>query len=227
MPLASLPYDAWQGTHYHAPHAALLDRARAPLADAPAPPRRQFELGSELGIGVPHCESSDGLGCPSLSAGGEVAVSLLYRPSGYFAFGAAGRRFAFGLGGSTGPEEARGSALFLGLTARVYLFDSGLFDPYLELELGGGQLGLDVSGGPRAHESVSFAPGARSAAGVDFALNGWLRAGTFLAFTRFFPTSVAHCEALTCSTRSASASWLAVGATSLGVRLTFATGEAL
>jgi hypothetical protein len=227
MPLAALPYDAWQGTHYDAPHSAPLERAPAPLADAPDHPRRQFELGSELGIGLPHCPSNDGVGCPSFTAGSEVALTLLVRPSPYFAFGVSGRRFAFGLGGSSGAEEAHGSALFFGLAGRAYFLESGLLDPYLELDLGGGRLDLDVSGPARANERVVFAPGARSAAGVDFALNSWLRLGTFVALTRFLPTSVAHCEALGCTTRSGGSSWLAVGATSLGVRLTFAAGEAL
>jgi hypothetical protein len=58
-------------------------------------------------------------------------------------------------------------------------------------------------------------------------LTSWLRLGSFLALTRFLPTSVAHCEALGCSARSAGSAWLALGATSLGVRLTFASGELL
>lgn len=228
MPLTALPYDAWHGTHFDAPHAALLDRAPAPLAEAPDHPRRQFELGAELGIGVPHCPNSDGAGCASLTAGSEIGLTLLFRPSPYFAFGPSGRRFAFGLGGSTGPSETHGSALFFGLAGRAYFLESGLLDPYLELALGGGRLDLDVSGsGARASEQVAFAPGARSAAGVDFSFNSWLRLGTFLALTRFLPGSVAHCDALGCSARSAGSSWLAVGATSLGVRLTFAAGELL
>ena len=227
MPLAALPYDAWQGTHFEAPHSAPFERAPPPLAEAPEHPRRQFELGSELAIGMPHCPSDDGAGCPSFTAGSEIALSLLFRPSPYFAFGVGGRRFAFGLGGNSGAENAHGSALFFGIVGRVYFLESGLLDPYLELDLGGGRLDLDVSGRTRANESVSFAPGARSAAGLDFALNSWLRLGTFLALTRFLPSSVAHCESLGCEARSASSSWLAVGATSLGVRLTFAAGEAL
>lgn len=226
MPLAAVPYDAWQGSHFDAPQVALLERAPAPLAEAPDHPRRQFELGSELGIGMPHCASDDGVGCPSFTAGGEIALTLLYRATPYFAFGVGGRRFAFGLGGSSGAEAARGSALFFGVSGRAYFLESGLVDPYLELELGGGRLDLEL-GAAHANESVGFAPGARSAAGVDFALNSWLRVGTFLALTRFIPSSVAHCESRACSTRSAGSSWLAVGATSLGVHLTFAAGEAL
>jgi hypothetical protein len=58
-------------------------------------------------------------------------------------------------------------------------------------------------------------------------MNSWLRLGTFLAFTRFAPASVDHCEAIGCSARSAGSSWIAVGATSLGVRLSFGAGELL
>jgi len=152
---------------------------------------------------------------------------FLFRPNPYFAFGASARRFAFGLGGSAGGSEARGGALFWGLTGRAYFLEAGLVDPYLELALGGGSLGLEVSGSVRAEEQVPFAFAARSAAGVDLLLNGWLRVGSFLSLTRFVPSSVAHCEGLGCSARSADSSWLAVGATSLGVRLGLASGELL
>jgi hypothetical protein len=118
--------------------------------------------------------------------------------------------------------------LFWGLTGRAYFLESGVFDPYLELAVGGGSLRLEVSGQRlRAEEQVPFAFGARSAAGVDLLLNSWLRLGTFFSFTRFAPASVAHCEVLGCSARSAGSSWLAVGATSLGVRVSLATGELL
>lgn len=222
------PYDAWAGTRFDAPQAALLERAPPPLGEAPEHARRSFEFGPELGIGVPHCPNADGAGCPSFTAGSEIGLTLLLRPTPYFAFGASARRFAFGLGAGTRESAAHGSALFLGLAGRAYFLESGLIDPYLELALGGGSLSLEVSGkGTRVDEQVAFAFGARSAAGVDFMLNSWLRVGTFLSLTRFAPTSVAHCEAGGCSARSAGASWLAVGATSLGVRLSFAAGELL
>lgn len=177
---------------------------------------------------MPHCPNSDGAGCPTLTAGSEIGLTLLFRPTPFFAFGANARRFAFGLGGSSGSEEAHGSALFLGLAGRAYFLDAGFVDPYLELDLGGGALSLELSGnGSSAEESVPFAFGARSAAGVDFMLNSWLRLGSFLAVTRFLPRTVSHCEALGCSARSTGSSWVAVGATSLGVRLTFAGGELL
>src|SRR5215208_239536 len=92
------PYDAWAGTRFEAPQAALLERAPAPASEAPDRARRSFELASELGMGVPHCPNSQGAGCPSLTAGTEIGLILLFRPSPYFAFGASARRFAFGLG---------------------------------------------------------------------------------------------------------------------------------
>jgi hypothetical protein len=227
LPLSPPPYDAWAGARFDPPLAAPLERAPAPLSDAPDHARRSYELDSELGIGVPHCPTSDGAGCPSFTAGTEIGLTLLLRPTPYFAFGANARRFAFGLGGSTSFGEAHGSALFLGLAGRVYFLDAGFVDPYLELDLGGGSLSLEVNGTARVEERVPFAFAARSAAGVDFMLTSWLRLGSFLALTRFLPTSVAHCEALGCSARSTGSAWLALGATSLGVRLTFASGELL
>lgn len=222
------PYDAWAGDRFDAPHVAPLERAPAPLAEAKERPRRSFEFAPELAIAVPHCPSAGSAGCPSLTAGSEIGLTLLVRPSPYFAFGASARRFAFGLGGRARAVDAQGSALFLGLSARVYFLESGFVDPHLELDLGGGALGLSVSErGAAIEEQVPFSFGARSAAGVDFLLNSWLRLGTFFAVTRFLPASVAHCEGSGCSARSASSSWLAVGATSLGVRVSFAAGELL
>jgi hypothetical protein len=228
LPATPPPYDAWGGARFEAPRAVALERAPAPLSEAPDHARRSFEFDSELGIGLPHCPSSGGAGCPSLTAGTELALTLLLRPAPFFAFGANARRFAFGLGGRSGSDEVHGSALFVGVAGRAYFLDSGFVDPYLELDLGGGALSLDVSGSSaHAEERVPFAFGARSAAGVDFMLSSWLRLGSFLAVTRFLPTSVSHCDALGCAARSAGSSWLAVGATSLGVRLSFAGGELL
>jgi len=48
-----------------------------------------------------------------------------------------------------------------------------------------------------------------------------------LAITRYFPSSVSHCDALGCSARRASSTSLVVGATSLGLSLTVAAGELL
>jgi hypothetical protein len=215
------PYSAWRGRSFGAPDRPLLAPGPAPLGPPRERARRQFELGADLGVGVPHCARDDGPGCPALTAGTEIGLTVLARPTPYFAFGGSIRRLAFDFS-TRGQARARASALFVALVGRVYLLESGVFDPYLELDLGGGALGLYLT---NANERVPFAPALRSAAGLDFALNGWLRLGSFLSFTQYLPSSVTRCEAFSCSNRSAGSAWLAVGATSLGLNLGFGAGD--
>jgi hypothetical protein len=149
------------------------------------------------------------------------------RPSPYFAFGAEVRLLAFRIpNGEQATAEA--DALFAGVFGRVYFFESGHIDPYLELALGGGSLGAQSnSGAHRVAEDVEFAPSARAGAGIDFILGSFVRAGPFLGMTRYAPGSVARCAAGACVALEPRASGVALGATSLGLRLTLAAGELL
>lgn len=212
-----------------APMPALdVERAPAPLPDPIEPARRTFDFGAELGAVVPHCEQSGGPGCAALNVGLELALTASMRPTAHFAFGAELRRFAFDAFGADSTAATRAGALFAGVMGRVFLLQRGVADPYLELALGGGSLGLESEARTgRARERASFAPAVRGALGVDCAATPWLRVGGFFAWTHYVPNGVAHCDAIGCSTIPASASWLAIGATSLGIRVSLTMGELL
>jgi hypothetical protein len=206
----------------------LLDRAPAPLDDPPERGRRWFELGPELGVGVPHCKRDGGAGCASLAAGPELGLVALMRPIPYLAFGVEGRRVAFDIGSADGNGATHASALFAGLVGRLYFLETDRLDPYLDLALGAGSLALSADDhGSAVHETVNFSLAARSAIGLDLLPNSWLRFGAFFSVLRYFPSSVVHCEAAACGSIAPSAGLLAVGATTLGIRVSAALGELL
>jgi len=109
---AAPPYRAWQGARFQLATPPLLERAPAPETERPERARRAFELGSELGLGLPHCASASG-GCPLLGAGSEIAITLLARPRPYFALGASARHWAFELGSRADSGPARAKQVFV------------------------------------------------------------------------------------------------------------------
>jgi hypothetical protein len=223
--LARAPYSSWQGQHFAEPGPWLAERPPLPLAEPPERARRLFELNPELALTLPECTRRGGPGCAELAFGSELSLSILIRQIPAFAFGAEARRFSFDHAASEGPSKARASALFAGFAARVYFMDRGSFDPFLQLTLGGGSLGLEA--GNALSESATLVPALRSAAGCDITLWSWMRIGAFLGYTRYFPASVSHCNGQACIAVPASQAALAVGGISLGLRLTIAAGERL
>lgn len=223
--LGAEPYSAWQGRRFAEPAPWLAEKAPAPLTEPPERPRRLFELSPELALALPECVRHGGLGCAELAFGNELALVALVRQIPAFAFGAEVRRFAFDHPTSAGASTTRAGALFAGLAARVYFLERGSLDPFLGLALGAGS--LDVEAANDLRETATLVPALRSSAGCDVTLSSWLRIGGFLAYTRYFPSSVSHCEGQACVAIPASQTALAVGGTSLGLRLTLSTGERL
>lgn len=222
-----LPYRAWTVERYPHPTYDLADRAPMPLGEEPELARRMLEFSPDLGVAIPSCGDS-GSSCARLLGGAEAGLTALYRISPYFAFGLGARLDAFSLAQEESSESLRGNTTFFGVVARVYGYESGLLDPYLELALGGGALSTESERhGRRSSDRVEFAPAARVAAGLDFALNPWLRLGPTLAFARYAPGAAMHCTSEVCSSLSPSRSAIVSGATSLGFRLTFSAGERL
>jgi hypothetical protein len=218
------PYAAWGGER-HAPPPPLADeRGPGPLPEQPELARRTFELVPELGVSFPHCAGSHGpSGCDALVAGTELGLSALYRVSPYFAVGASGGADAYTFSNARGSE---GRALFAGVTGRVYFLESGAWDPYLELTLGAGSLAaFSGENGSRAHDRVALAPAARVAAGIDFALGPWLRAGPLLALSRYSAATAQRCSGRACGAVPLEASSVPIGATSFALRLTVSAGD--
>ena len=206
---------------------SYLPQEPAPLDEPPELARRLFELGSELALGIPHCAESRGNGCAALRAGPEFSLTGLLRPIPHFAFGASARVGRFSESSEGDAWQSSGQSTFFGLAARVYAFESGRFDPYLELDLGAGAVSLDVLAASGRRERAALLPALRSALGLDWALTSWLRCGAFLGYSQYLSGSASRCGAGGCSAISASQSSLIRGTTSLGLSLGIRAGEML
>jgi hypothetical protein len=106
--------------------------------------------------------------------GGELAT--LYRPTPYFAFGASAS-YSVAHGSASGtPVSAK--TLALGVSARVYLLESGELDPYLEGLIGWGSLTTTLAPpGRPAQDDSAFGPLGRTGGGVDWMLSPRLKLG--------------------------------------------------
>lgn len=218
------------------PSAVIADRpsplnylapAPSPLDDSPELPRRMYQLGPEVGVALPQCATGSGNGCAALHAGPELALLALVRPTPHFAFGASARRASFSVSPDGAGWQTSATASLFALSARVYAFESGRFDPYLELDFGAGSLAVEVRGENARREDVALSPALRSALGVDVLLNGWLRCGAFVAYSRYFSGSVSACSPLGCSALRVEDSTISVGSIALGLTLGVAAGETL
>ena len=178
----------------------LRDEEPRPWPRGPELSRKSVELLPQARVSLPTCQpgagraSCDGLG-PSV--GGEVIA--LYRPSPYFAFGAsAGYSVAHGALDNAGSTSAK--TLSLGMVGRVYLLESGAFDPYLEALIGWGSTTTTVAFQPRSNDSDSAAgPLGRAGGGVDWMLSPSVKLGVTVAFTQLFLARGQSCRAAYCS----------------------------
>ena len=170
----------------------MFEPRPAPLAEEREPERGSLELVSSAGAGMP-----DPLGARvpgEARAGSEFALLGLYRPSPYFACGGVLRFNDFRL---PGGEQRDDGEVFAGAVGRLYFRESGVTEPYLELDLG-------VSD----HADTVFA--ARSGLGLDFWLGAHTRLGPSFAYTRYTDRA-----------------YLPKGLMSLTVSLTLGAGDAL
>jgi hypothetical protein len=175
-----------------APKRPLFDAAPAPLAEEREPLRGTLELVSSAGAAMPDTLA---MGSPGEApAGSEFALLGLYRPSPYFACGGVVRFNGWRLAGGGGNDERE---VFGGAVGRLYFRESGVTEPYLELDLG-------VSD----HRDTVWA--ARNALGVDWWLGAHTRLGPSFAYTRY-----------------AERGYLSKGLVSLSVSLTLGAGDAL
>ncbi|HET9932269.1 MAG TPA: hypothetical protein VFQ35_16310 [Polyangiaceae bacterium] len=209
------------------PALAELPAPAAPVDEPPELPRRTFELWPAAGLSLPQCGVSSGTGCAALSAGPELGLVGLMRPLPHFAFGASARRATFSAKPAEDTWRTSATMSLFSVVGRVYAFEGGRFDPYLELDLGAGSLGVEVTGHGAHKEEALFSPAVRSVLGVDVVLSGWLRAGAFLAYARYFPGTVSFCSDLGCGAVAASNSGLTLGSLSLGVEVGLVGGETL
>lgn len=222
----ALPYAAWTSARHPLPTSELPDRAPRPAPEEPEQARRLLEFAPDVGVALPSC-AGRGAACADLTAGAEVGLSALYRAMPHFAFGVVARLDAFSFGQGA-ADAAAAQMTFFGVAGRLYAFQTGLLDPYLELAIGGGSVETTVtSAGNRSTTVAEFTPAGRISAGVDFALNPWLRLGPAASLSEYAPSSASHCADRRCNVVDLGQAPVPRGATSFAFRLTFTTGERL
>ena len=155
----------------------LRDDEPLPWPRAPELARSPVELLPVFRLSLPFChDASAREGCHSLgpAVGGELAT--LYRPTPYFAFGAAAS-YAVAHGSLSGaPLTAK--TLALGVSARVYLLEAGALDPYLEGLLGWSSLTTTLMPpGALARSESELGPLGRTGGGVDWLLSPRVKVG--------------------------------------------------
>jgi hypothetical protein len=201
-----------------APPRAEIDAGPPPLPRAPERARKPFAVVAELDASLPTCRDElRGCGAPALGAGG----ALLHRPLPYFAFGA---ELAFARAAENGVEGTLEQELVAGgALGRVYFYEEGAFDPYLELELGYGALRTLAGAAGARRESRAFGPLARVAGGIDFVVLPALELGGALGYRQLV---LEACTARACRAGAAPGATLS-GALVVGLRATLAFGAPL
>jgi hypothetical protein len=203
-----------------------IDAGPPPLPRAPEHARRPVELASELALSLPTCQSgADAERCAALAPALGAGLLALYRQNPYFAFGAA---FSFSRSSSAQAGGLLdGETLAIGAVGRVYLYEEGAFDPYLELELGYGSLRTTlVSAGGARYEDSAFGPSARVGGGLDFVVLPSLELGAAVGFSHLLLERGRACQGERCTAGSAPSAAM-VGALTLGLRATVLLGKPL
>jgi hypothetical protein len=176
-----------------------LDGEPPPFPRPPEHARRPFELVSELGAALPGCQDGPASErCRALTPALATGFALLYRPYPYFAFGASGSYARSNGTSAVGPLD--GEMFAFGASGRVYLYESGAFDPYLELELGYGSFSTTlVATGSAREQDSAFGPSARVGGGLDFVVLPALELGAAVGFSRLFLERGEHCASGLCT----------------------------
>lgn len=164
----------------------LRDEEPPPSPRAPELTRRSVEVLPQAKISLPTCEPSpnasrDPGSCAPTGPALGAELTALYRPSSYFAFGP---NAAYSVARGHGTSAASTRLLSLGVSARVYLLESGAFDPYLEAVFGCGSLTTRFSSAPtRTTEESAFGPLGRAGGGIGWFLSPSVKLGMTAGFT--------------------------------------------
>jgi hypothetical protein len=208
---------------YVPPPRPELDPGPPPLPRAPEHARKPFELVTEVGAFFPTCQAGPGAErCRALAPAYGAGLTALHRAYPYFAFGGAVSYARAQSRASAGSLE--GALIAAGAVGRVYLYEEGAFDPYLELELGYGSLRttlVDHDGARR--EDRAFGPMARVAGGLDFIVLPALELGGALGFTHLLLERGEQCAAGSCVSGGAPSGAM-VGALAFGLRAKLVLG---
>lgn len=208
------------------PPRAELDPGPPPLERAPERARRPVALVSELRLSIPTCQSGPAAEpCRALVPAVGAGLVALYRPYPYFSFGAG---FSYSRANATahGDGLLDGELFSIGAVGRVYVYEEGAFDPYLELELGYGSLTTTFTTEGARYEESAFGPLARVGGGLDFVVLANLELGGAVGFTHLLLERGERCAAEYCARGSAPGGAM-VGAFTAGLRATVILGAPL
>ncbi len=187
-----------------APGAPPPDLPPAPEGNRPELARRPAEIGAGFGVTLPLCSDRFGSAtrCSNTERGKTVGFTALWRSTPAFAWGVYGEVTRFEL---RGPSSSRGKtdALVAGVLGRVYLFDSGKLDPWVELGLGGGVVAAMSADeiGLVEHTSRRTGFSTRIGAGFDFLVSARLRLGPVIDYDRVLSQRQRSCTGRDCRDR--------------------------
>jgi len=164
-----------------------------------------------------------------MGAGAGAGGTFLWRPKPYFAFGGAldATGFAFHPVPGSGLSQTHASGHFYGLLARLYLFDHGFVEPYLELGVGAAGVSTSARQSDAAYDERSTGPALRTGGGLEFYLGRHVRLGPAFDWTTFRVQHVQRCGGARCVELDPGAYGHGTGFSSFSVRLSLLFGEAL
>jgi hypothetical protein len=213
----------------HAPPPPIvLGAPPAPELPPPEYARRPFELTAEVLLGLPSCVagSSDNQRSDSIAAGPGFGATALWRPSPYFALGGTVSALSFGFRPTQTTTLTQGSAdgYFWGLLGRVYFFDHGLVEPYLELGMGSGGVGTRAQESDARYQENSAGLAFRVGGALEFYLGRHLRLGPAFDWTRFDVKQLRRCGQARCVDLDQASYGHGIGFSSVSVRLSVLLG---
>jgi len=213
----------------HAPPPPIvLERPPPPELPAPEYARRPYELTAELLLALPNCAIGSGYNqrCDSVAAGPGVGATALYRPSPYFAFGGTLNALSFGFRPAQGSGLAQGSAngYFWGLLARVYFFDHGLVEPYLELGMGSAGVTTSAQESDAQYQEQSAGLAFRVGGAIELYLGRHVRLGPAYTWTRFNVQHLRRCGQARCVELDDASYGHGTGFSSISLRLSVLIG---
>lgn len=208
------------------PPPAEIDPGPPPHARAPTRSRRPVEVAPEARWSLPACgDGSAGERCRALGAALGGALVALYRPNPYFSFGA-GVSYRRSAERHTAEGPLSGNALGIGADARVYLYEEGVFDPYLELHLGYAWLRTALFVEGTRVEEAAFGPEARVGGGVEFVASSSLRLGGAIGSSHLFLARGERCVERRCIAGGAPGA-AALSSFEIGLRASLLFGKPL
>jgi len=216
----------------HAPPPPIVQGAPpAPELPAPEYARRPFELTAELLLGLPNCAigSSYNQRCDGIAAGPGFGATALWRPSPYFALGGTVSALSFGFRPTQGAGLSQGSAdgHFWGLLTRLYFFDQGSFEPYLELGMGSAGVATRAQEADAEYEENSAGLAFRVGGGLEFYLGRHVRLGPAFDWTRFNVGQMRRCGQSRCVDLDRASYGHGIGFSSVSLRLSVLLGPGL